>query len=244
MPRERLRLRSIRIRRPGRGRAGPEGRAERPAVEAPAAPGSGRRAVDWNATATMLTGIAAVAGLLFTGISTYYGSRTARDQLEQSVQDANVSDSRQAEQVTVWPRREKNGGAGLVLTNRSPAPVSDVYLRISAIPGASDRNAEPVHLGPALSIRALAPCSTVFLPASVIRAELGPVWTPDTALEARTLWFRDAQGRRWRREPTGELEGGWISPEEARRSHSNQWHAALRKQVTGARPVEHCGSDA
>ncbi|MFJ7336272.1 hypothetical protein ACIQU3_29330 [Streptomyces sp. NPDC101110] len=211
-----------------------------------AAPSRGGRAVDWNGTATLLTGIAAVAGLFFTGISTYYGYQTARDQLKQSVEDDYELDSRQAERVSIWLKREKNGGAGLVLTNRSQSPISDVYVKVSAVPGASKWKSARVYVPPLLNIRALPPCSAVSLPAEVVREEIGRAWTPDTALDAEMLWFRDAEGRKWRREHTGALAHGWSAPEEMEeQTLSNSLHPPLRKQVTHAhRPVEGCGPDA
>ncbi|MFD8232848.1 hypothetical protein ACFV20_13320 [Streptomyces sp. NPDC059696] len=223
----------------------PPARAETPEPEVPAAPSRGGRAADWNGAATLLTGIAAVAGLFFTGISTYYGYQTARDQLHQSVQDDYELDSRQAERVSVWVKREKNGGAGLVLTNRSRSPVSDVYLKVSAVPGASQKNAAQVYVAPVLHIRALPPCSAVSLPAEVVREDIGRAWTSDTALDVETLWFRDAEGRPWRREHTGALAHGWGTPEERDEpTLSNRLHPPLRQQVTDAhRPVEGCGPD-
>ncbi|MFF7892233.1 hypothetical protein ACFZDI_09940 [Streptomyces sp. NPDC007907] len=212
----------------------------------PATRSRGGRAVDWNGTATLLTGIAAVAGLFFTGISTYYGYQTARDQLNQSVQDDYELDSRQAERVSIWLKREKNGGAGLVLTNRSQSPISDVYVKVSAVPGASKQKSASVYALPVLNIRALPPCSAVSLPAEVVRKDIGPAWTPDTALDAEMLWFRDAEGRPWSREHTGALVHGWSTPEEmtGQRALSNEMQP-LRRQVTHAqRPVEGCGPDA
>ncbi|MGA5102007.1 hypothetical protein ACPCAC_32160 [Streptomyces lavendulocolor] len=194
--------------------------------------------------------MAAVAGLFFTGISTYYSSQTARDQLKQSVQDERDVDSRQAESVSIWPQREKNGGASLIITNRSLAPITEVYMKISVITEASTRQPGRVNVGNVgnvLSIRSLPPCTTVSLPPSAVRKEVGPAWTPDSALEADMLWFRDSRGRKWTREQTGSLRPTWLPPEGKKWTDlpttPNSFSAPLRKQVTNARSAENCGSD-
>ncbi|MBT2396366.1 hypothetical protein [Streptomyces sp. ISL-100] len=116
--------------------------------------------------ATILSVLVAAGGLAFTGVSTYYATQVAIEQLEQSREDAGAQERRQASMVSAWSERQRNGGISGVLANRSLDPVTTVYVKGTATsPGETEGQSFLVQ------IETLPPCSEISLPANVVGSE-------------------------------------------------------------------------
>lgn len=72
--------------------------------------------------------VASVAGLITTGVATFYSARVADDQLKQSRQAAEEKKQAQAARVSYWVDIEPGGMSRLHLMNRSPDPISNVAM--------------------------------------------------------------------------------------------------------------------
>ncbi|MFE5214043.1 hypothetical protein ACFRC1_05700 [Streptomyces sp. NPDC056626] len=91
--------------------------------------------------------VAAIGSLAFTGVATYYGAATAREQLDQARQDRDDDERSQALRFTWWTERSP-GHLVVHLQNRSPDPIyspelefyvpprgiGDVYLATPSVP--------------------------------------------------------------------------------------------------------------
>jgi hypothetical protein len=90
-------------------------------------PAQRRQRSDWAKWTAVVTAAVAAGGLLFTGVVTYWGMRTAQDQLAQSREDQEKDVQRQASLVTSWVE-QRPGGLLRVLVNRSSDPIFSVQL--------------------------------------------------------------------------------------------------------------------
>ncbi|MER8009627.1 hypothetical protein [Streptomyces sp. NPDC094149] len=85
----------------------------------------------WGHIGAVIGAVAAVGGLVFTGVATYYGAVISRDQLQQSREDATQEARAQAQLVSVWVESDSDDTGNIHLMNRSPDPVYSVYLGVS-----------------------------------------------------------------------------------------------------------------
>lgn len=193
---------------------------------------------DWALYATILSVLVAAGGLAFTGVSTYYATQVAIDQLEQSREDAGAQERRQAAMVSAWSERQKNGGISGVLANRSLDPVTAVYVKGTATsPGDMDGRSFLVL------IETLPPCSKISLPPNVVGREADE-FAADARIWVETVWFRDAQSL-WRRQSDAPLAlspGPQELPElSGNTSNSNDFSKRLAEAVAAAKPMTKCG---
>jgi hypothetical protein len=71
-------------------------------VELPASTPSRWRRIPWVAVGAVLTVVAGIGSVIFTGVATYYSARVSADQLDQSREDSKSAQEEQASRVTVW----------------------------------------------------------------------------------------------------------------------------------------------
>jgi hypothetical protein len=126
-PSRRSRLRLVRH-RPGPAHVRARVRADEPAPWKPV-----WRRIPWGHVGAVVGVVAAIGGLLFSGIATYYDAAISSDQLDQTRADAANESRRQAEHVWYWQEVRKGNGADLIhVANRSTDPVYDTYLFLYA----------------------------------------------------------------------------------------------------------------
>ncbi|MBT2368857.1 hypothetical protein J7E88_26930 [Streptomyces sp. ISL-10] len=198
-----------------------------------------RQRFDWALYATVLSVLVAAGGLAFTGVSTYYATQVAIDQLAQSREDAGVKERRQASMVSAWSERQTNGGISGVLANRSLDPVTAVYVKGTATsPGETDGQSFIVL------IETLPPCSMISLPANVVGRKADE-FAADARIRVETIWFRDAQSLKWRRPSDAPLTpsaGPQDLPEfSGNNSNGNDFSIRLAEAVAAAKPMAKCG---
>ncbi|MGW7199101.1 hypothetical protein [Streptomyces chryseus] len=196
------------------------------------------RRFDWALYAAIGSVLVAAGGLAFTGVSTYYATQVAIDQLEQARDEAGTQERRQASMVSAWSERQKNGGISGVLANRSLDPVTSVYVKGTATsPGKTDGRSFLVL------IETLPPCSKIFLPAKAVGRKADE-FAANARIRVETVWFRDAQSLRWRRRsdaPLAPSAGPQELPELRNTSGSNNFSKRLAEAVATAKPMTKCG---
>ncbi|MFF5477985.1 hypothetical protein ACFY5C_11700 [Streptomyces sp. NPDC012935] len=190
-------------------------RAPTPDSEVSTSRGELRR--DWTKIAAASGVFFAAAGLIFTGIGTFYGVLIADDQLEQSEEDAEAQKRKQASMVTMWGQKYCLGGHCTdVVGNRSWDAISNsemyfeyydkVYTFTISIP----------------------PCTQVDFYRSVSEQVVPEGAEDEGSPTPLGLSFTDAKGVYWVRSSMGDLEYG----EDARR---------LLKELIGRKPSGHRG---
>jgi hypothetical protein len=177
--------------------------------------------VPWLHIGTTIGAIAAIGGLLFTGITAMYGAAVARDQLAQSREDSERSKREQASRVSYWV---ENDETRLHVMNRSLDPIQNVIVYFMA--GLWDYGVTPVAY--AVALRSIPPCSEVLFerqnlrwrqPKKTERLEArGPLvdrpeeiseyhkLTKPRTLRLTNLLFADRDGFRWARSESGRLQ--------------------------------------
>ncbi|MFF0723729.1 hypothetical protein [Streptomyces sp. NPDC004134] len=150
--------------------------------------------------ATLISALVAALALVFTGASTYYGALVARDQLEQSRNDAKAKEKSQASKVSYWLTRE-GGKSRWVISNRSLDPVYSVIF-------------SPTH-SKSIGFQSLEPCTKVTFPSRALSKndEMGNS-------DFRGIIFTDTVGELWIRTFTqvkkaNEPEPGEVADGEA-----------------------------
>ncbi|MFE7278534.1 hypothetical protein [Streptomyces sp. NPDC057623] len=222
-PRSRLRLRQSPPRPPIRHRAdadqgSPEGRPTgHPARRTRAA----ARLHAWYGTAdigrhtAVLAAVVAAASLAVSAWGTYKTAQVADDQLAQSRDSEEAATRHQVSQITLWPQTIE-GQRRYVIANRS-LDAAYLYLHVESGPAGNEAD-HPVRLG------AAPPCTRIEL--SVRTVHLA-VHDPDrerpsaASFRFRGLIVRDAGGRIWNRENTGDLALMHALPEVARTEQHN-----------------------
>ncbi|GAA2511714.1 hypothetical protein GCM10010406_54910 [Streptomyces thermolineatus] len=149
--------------------------------------------------------IAAIAGLWFQAVATYWSQQTAEDQLAQSREEGEREVRAQASRVTAWAEDPVGEGIGEVhILNRSPDPVTWIAVVLVLAEQAG---------GPMTSVTLrrndLGPCTEVVYPLKTLR--WSPVYrageklvTPRRSL-VDALYFVDRAGHAWKRS-SGSLE--------------------------------------
>ncbi|MEU0977989.1 hypothetical protein ABZ488_02100 [Streptomyces griseus] len=82
------------------------------------------RKIPWVHVGTALTVVAAIGGLIFTGVTTYYGTKTSSDQLQQSREEDEKEGRAQAEQIS-FHMSGGNSSEDVHIVNRSSRPIHD-----------------------------------------------------------------------------------------------------------------------
>ncbi|GLX49026.1 hypothetical protein Shyhy01_19760 [Streptomyces hygroscopicus subsp. hygroscopicus] len=176
----------------------------------------------WATTATALGVIAAIVGLFFNGIATYYGAKVSADQLKQSREDSDRQARQQAGRITFWIEDENEVGAtrNIHVVNRSPDAVSEMSLAFSVeLFGKNYR--KPF----VLTLDTLRPCAEAIYKPGDLGVYLGSGGAAKTELSG-TGWgpwyleFLDSNGKAWMRSHVGLVEipavskdvAGFLSP--------------------------------
>ncbi|MFF8633528.1 hypothetical protein ACF052_04830 [Streptomyces pilosus] len=216
------------------------------------------RRIPWLTIATVLTAIIGIASLAFTGVATYFGALVARDQLNQSKEEADQQDRWQAVRVTYWVD-QTSARRSVHVMNRSPDPVSQVQLGITLqLP--DDRGiVVPVWVGQ------LPPCTELVIYQDTLQYRKNTPWNettwhflggdgqpnqpafepiPDDAhwLAVSLFMFSDRAGHTWRR------SNGLLEPDTFLTVH-NFMAEMTSKDLWGrptaapSRPVKVCGDE-
>ncbi|WP_327123665.1 hypothetical protein [Streptomyces sp. NBC_01727] len=162
---------------------------------------------DWTKIGTITAIFFGITTVAATAVATYYGAVVAKDQLEQSQEDAERAVREQASRVSFWKVSERTG-LGLHVMNRSPDPVTNVVLRARV---ALRRGDGKLVAGDWSGLRlALEPCSVTIFEWDKLRLGAdGKRW-----LEAPDQWklveirvtFADRDGTVWERREDGSLK--------------------------------------
>lgn len=200
----RQRARTVRParRRPGPGRIRPRARPRRPTGLR-----QWWRRIDWGRAGTITAVVAALAGLLLTGVSTLYDALVSQGELEQAHQAADQETRAQALRVSYWTEYPTPFVKRLHVINSSPDPVSVADLLLSAA------EAGPDHV---LQLPVLAPCSETVMKEEVWAGQSGqgPPYAPSDRPPGVVRWmaFRDRDGVIWKRDGKGlsRLSNGWT----------------------------------
>ncbi|MFJ8941062.1 hypothetical protein ACIRL0_36005 [Streptomyces sp. NPDC102365] len=140
--------------------------------------------------------IAAIGTLAATAYATYYGAEVAKEQLQQSQEEAEQTSREQAARVSFWVASGDGGDGSVHLLNRSPDPVQDVLIGYADVEMPSSENFFT-------RVGHLAPCTELVY-------EHGLEYLPDTSnvgtgsefdvtLEIRGVSFFDRDGIGWTR---------------------------------------------
>lgn len=235
------------------------GARARPDVEEE--PGRWWRRIPWVAIGAVITVVAGIGSLVFTGIATYYGARVSADQLEQSREDTDQKIRGQAVRAAYWVDKARDGKQRLHVMNRSPDPVSKVFVSFVLRP-AEWKPGDPGKARFSLRWPSMSPCSALVIDQTAMRYhKLGAAHMPspmvDTdkewwkkfpdnvsrTIEVEALLFTDREGVNWRR-AKGKLE-------HARRGDRGKV-TMVREGMRGGgiqgeppvQPVKSCGGDA
>ncbi|MFH8795551.1 hypothetical protein [Streptomyces sp. NPDC017941] len=189
--------------------------------------GRWRRLNWWVQTGTALAGVAAVGGIVVTGIATYYSARTAEDQLQQSQEDADESIRSQASKVTFYSDAEVNPRSRrYYLINRSPDPISKVHVMILADVAWKKTGAGPPRRQKSqliLWLGSFPPCSGIVLRSRDMAVDStaptnkkiprDAAISLDEYFTVNSTYFNDSGGRRWKR--TLDELTHWVEPGDA-----------------------------
>lgn len=171
-----------------------------PALEQDAEPAPSREKRSWAHLATVIGAVAAIGSVAFSGWATYISAVVATDQLNQSREDSEKEERRQASRVTFWTEEEA-GDFWKTMVNRTPDPVSMsiVYLTFTDQPWGGFTSAYASSDG-------LPPCTEIVFKLSDQKEEILALvdgWLRDEALEfsgsVEHLQFVDAAGAIWLR---------------------------------------------
>ncbi|MFD6174312.1 hypothetical protein [Streptomyces coeruleorubidus] len=214
--------------RPDRVRA--RERAEQPEPAQPEESPPWLRRVPWAHIGTVVGAAAAIGGLVFTGVATFYGAEVSKDQLNQSRDDTERESRDQAMRITYWEEASWDEGGSIHVINRSPDPVSRIGVAVSAMP----LNARVKHLY-YLPLKNVPPCSELVFPEEEITPLSGKathVRLSRMEWDVQYLRFTDRDGKHWQRTPVGLSErhrpfAGW--PEDGFLYHAK---APKEKAVT------------
>uniref|UniRef100_A0AAU1I9I2 Uncharacterized protein n=1 Tax=Streptomyces sp. NBC_00180 TaxID=2903632 RepID=A0AAU1I9I2_9ACTN len=140
------------------------------------------RRIPWIAICTVLTALIGIASLAFTGVATFYGAEVAKDQLDQSREQADEETRWQASRVTYWIDAASRTPSVHIM-NRSPDPVSQVSMAFFVrLPDGEQNLLFPVAVGE------LPPCSELVISMSALRYSKGTAWNKES-------WYFPVAGR-------------------------------------------------
>ncbi|MGW6290947.1 hypothetical protein [Streptomyces sp. NPDC055107] len=168
---------------------------------------TGWRRLPWVHIGTTAGAIAAIGGLIFTGVATYYSAKIGSDQLQQSREDADRKERSQAEQVSFYVSGE-GSAQDVHIINRSLDPIYSPGVSFWAETYDADpRNTattERWYYG-ASEYGDLGPCSELVFKASNFKAVRSIAQRRHLFTESAqilTMSFTDRAGKRWYRTPT------------------------------------------
>jgi hypothetical protein len=156
--------------------------------------------------------LAAIVGLWFQAVATYWSQQTAKDQLEQSREDGDREKREQASRVTAWFEDQYEiSKAKIHVLNRSPDPVGRVDIVLLLDTGKLDGKIQNWRL-----VRhSLEPCTELVYPVKGMKLkpwdsyrDSGTWSTPSFMLGLAQMYFYDRDGRNWIR------EGGNLSEQD------------------------------
>ncbi|MFJ9026503.1 hypothetical protein ACIRPU_42150 [Streptomyces sp. NPDC102259] len=174
--------------------------------------------IPWVMLGTVISVIVGIGSLAFTGVATFYGALVAQDQLEQSRETAKQASREQAMRVTYWADREQDEPMKLHIMNRSPDPVTNVYLAVEILlKDESNKRLEvPDHMYADRVLLydvlpSVGPCTELVIDPGALRYGKKPRALPTSQvyIEARWIFFRDRDGMSWRRDDNA------LEPDEA-----------------------------
>ncbi|MFG2489972.1 hypothetical protein ACGFSD_02700 [Streptomyces caniferus] len=156
----------------------------------------------------MIASLIAAGGLIFTGVSTYYGAKVAQDQLDQSRKTANDKSRTQASRISVWSEPSKNYtyATNGVFANRSLDTITSTSLVFTTfgIDNKTTKTFDELHS--VTILHPVQPCSMFTItPKDVIRSDGGRYSPENTYVNVLLIEFRDANGKEWVRTADGEL---------------------------------------
>jgi hypothetical protein len=160
-------------------------------------------AIDWAKWGTLIAAVAAAAGLIFTGISTFYGVKVSQAQLDQAKEESSDKEREQASRVAIWTEGAKNSN-NLVLANRSLDPVRvPTLLFLADFETGTDSwgNAYDIFMG------GIPPCSKYTITPKLVNLEdgSGRKLPNDAVFTALFVAFTDSAGNSWIRLQSGKL---------------------------------------
>ncbi|MFI7413176.1 hypothetical protein ACIBU0_31340 [Streptomyces sp. NPDC049627] len=143
--------------------------------------------------------MAAIGGLVFTGVATYYGAVVSRQQLDQVKEDRERESREQASRITMWADPYGRDGGALHIANRSPDAATGASAVVVGKRPQAHTHELPVYVIQGLT---LPPCSELVLQAADItttRSGSRQYSLADDGWFADLLLFTDASGQTWRR---------------------------------------------
>ncbi|MFJ3088935.1 hypothetical protein [Streptomyces sp. NPDC086838] len=164
---------------------------------------TGWRRIPWVHVGAVVGAVAAIGGVIFTGVATYYSAKIASDQLQQSREDAERQERSQAEQVSFYVGGE-GSAEDVHIVNRSPDPIYSpgVFFLTQVFDTRKPPSAYLRHYG-AGGEGDLGPCSELVFKQSGIKA--APPSVQRHLIQGRPevlgLDFTDRAGKRWYRTP-------------------------------------------
>ncbi|MFB7239357.1 hypothetical protein ACFCXK_31835 [Streptomyces sp. NPDC056269] len=174
-------------------------------------------------TGAIITIVASVAGLLTTGVATFYSASVARAQLRQSQEAAEEKRREHAARVSYWVDVQTDGTPRLHLTNRSPDPIANATMLFDTNhPGHESASGQVVFI---VKVPSVPPCSDLVFTSNDMRfgadenvthpADGHPLpdlpgadWrTFGTPPDITTQWvtYTDRDGSLWKRDGSGLL---------------------------------------
>lgn len=186
------------------------------------------RRIAWAHVGAVVGALAAIGGLIFTGVATYYSAAVAEDQLQQSNEAEEHRSRDQASRVWLWVDRQRDGKQRVHLTNRSPDPVSQVFAEFIT---ADSRTGRVPRWG--IYFHTLPPCSDLVFSQDQLwyddqtvkgadwwdtphnEKPGGTAWHPmdgKSTLIGPTLMFVDRDGTSWARHDEGQLDRAPLDP--------------------------------
>ncbi|QKZ20909.1 hypothetical protein [Streptomyces chartreusis] len=133
----------------------------------------------------MVTIVATLGSLVSTGIGTLWSARVAADQLTQSRQQdeermraATERMRAQASRISVWSDRTRDGKVRVHLMNRSPDPVTRVFVAFTM----EEMGDMPSSVDFAVKLDSLPPCSDSIIEQKTLR------WATDFRPHAKYPW--------------------------------------------------------
>ncbi|UKY47868.1 hypothetical protein [Streptomyces inhibens] len=147
-------------------------------------------------------------GLIFTGVSTYYGAKVAQDQLDQSRKTTDEESRAQASRVYMWSEPSKNYtyATNGVFANRSLDPVTilDLAFTTFGIDNKTGKSYDELH--DVIVIHPIQPCSSFTItPPDIIRGDGERYSAENTYVDLLLIYFRDTNGKQWVRAGDGKL---------------------------------------
>ncbi|MGW3157382.1 hypothetical protein [Streptomyces sp. NPDC001089] len=194
--------------------------------------------MNWTNTITLvgvaIAAIAAITGLWFQAVATYWSQQTAKDQLDHSKEDDLKEERAQASRVTYW-EEFTDDGPDIHVVNRSLDPVTTLFLDFTFIlygVAVEGNVTAPVDLPP---------CTERVYRYANMHGEdndgkIGPLW--NTSAVIARIYFVDGHGRFWARDRTSLTQ---------KRPPATTLRSTRKPPVTEVKPaptkkVENCGS--